>query len=638
MNIQQIGILKFLLLKSDWSKTNEIINNCGGSVRLLRTVIKDLNAQQPIIVSSINGYKISSEYRDYVRELVTDNIVQGYLDFSNQNFRVQFIINKFLTSKNRINYFDLAEELFISESTLNAELVLLRKVLDKYELTFKKQKDYLCLSGEERNIRKLAKETIYGEVKDGLLNLKILGQTFKNYNVHKIRSVLSTLILQENLYINDFNLLDLVLHLCIAMDRIRNKQSYHDSEIIQSETFVKKNPFLSIAKNITDEIFRLYNIQFNEKEIQEYSFLLLLNVKEFEVKNLSLKALRESIPESTIQSVYIIIQKVYENYFIDLNNEEFVIRFSLHLDQLIKSHKQTINPLFSSIKHSYPLVFDISVFISDLITSENAIKLDNHDISFIALHVGMSIENGYMNRIPCIILIPDYYNLKQLFLNNITLSFGNIMDILSIYSDESLINLNQEFDLILSTFPLSSTYGVETLVISPFINEIDHSNISNAINIIQKKKYKTERSELVLLFKPQIFTIIDDKLNQTEVINILAKKLNNNDFVSEKFLNEVLYREELSSTSCSNLAVPHSMQLNAKTTTIAVAILKNKTQWGDNSVNVVLLLAISSDNRNEFKQLFQTVLEVFTSEQWNQIYRDIVDFKQFINFILNYNN
>jgi lichenan operon transcriptional antiterminator len=637
MNKQELTVLNSLLLKTDWTTSSEIINTCGGSLRLLRNIVKEINSQKLIIDSSQKGYQITNESRDYVRDLIANHSTTDN-EQNNQDYRVQFIINKFLTSKNRIDYFELAEDLFISESTLNTELVLLRKVLDKYELTLKKQKDFLYLSGEERNIRKLAKDTIYGEVRGGLLNQKILGQTFKNYNVHKIRSILSTLILQQNLYINDFGLLDLVLHLCIAMDRISNKQSYHDAESNLNFSFSKVHKVHTIAIDVTEEIFRLYSIKFNEKEIQEYSLLILLNVKEYEVNSLSFEALRKSIPEKTIQSVYSIISKVYDNYFVDLNNEDFVIRFSLHLDQLINTHKQVLNPLFSSIKHSYPLVFDISVFISDLITNEYSLKLDNHDISFIALHVGMSIESGYMYRIRCILLIPDYYNLKQLLLNNITTNFGNVLDILAIYSDETQIDLNQGFELMLSTSPLSSSYGVETLIISPFISEIDHNNILREIHIIQKKKYKTEKSDLVLLFKPQTFTIIENKLNQSEVLNILTENLRENGYVSANFLNEVQYREELSSTSFSNLAVPHSMQLDAKITTIAVALLKNKTQWGDNSVNVVLLLAITSEDRNEFKRLFQTVLEVFTSEQWNQIYRNISSFQQFIDFIIKYNN
>ncbi|TXT19662.1 MAG: PRD/PTS system IIA 2 domain protein, partial [Erysipelotrichaceae bacterium] len=122
------------------------------------------------------------------------------------------------------------------------------------------------------------------------------------------------------------------------------------------------------------------------------------------------------------------------------------------------------------------------------------------------------------------------------------------------------------------------------------------------------------------------------------IITNLSGKLYQNDYVSINFTSEVIYREELSSTSFSNMAVPHSMQLDAEMTTIAVAILKNKTQWGDNNVNVVLLLAISNENRNEFKRLFQTVLQIFTSEEWNQTYRNISNFEQFIDFVIRYSN
>lgn len=633
MNSTSIKVLTLLLSKTEWVTSNEITNNCGCSIRLLRNIVKDINIYQPIIASSNRGYMIDSDFRDDVKQVILDFHTARQVDQDSQDSRVQYIINKFLTSKNSIDYYSLAEELFISESTLNTELVNLRKILEKYEITLYKLKEHIFLKGKEKNIRSLAKDTIYGEVKDGLLNLNILSQTFKDFNVYKIRSILINMILQEGLYVNDFGLLDLILHLCIAMDRIKNKQTYLEDTSEQVKNYERNDSMYSIASKITIEVSKLYEIQFNELEIHEYSLLLTINVKEFEVSQLSLESLKLSIPDTTISFVYSIIKNVYDSYFIDLNNVDFVTRFSLHLNQLLKSHKRIINPLFSSIKYSYPLVFDVSVFIANLIVNEYKIKLDNHDISFIALHVGMSIENGYKHKIPCIVVFPDYYNLKQLLLDHINSNFGNDLDILAIYSDESQIDLNIKFEFIISTSILSNSYGIETLVISPFINQTDHDNILRGIHVIQKKQYRVDGSDLILLFRPQIFLILENKLSREDIINSLSEKLIHNNIVSHDFASEVLYREELSSTSFSNVAIPHSMQLNAETTTIAVAIVKSKTKWGENTINVVLLLAISNENRNEFKRLFQTVLQVFTSEEWNQVYRSITSFEQFITFI-----
>lgn len=64
-----------------------------------------------------------------------------------------------------------------------------------------------------------------------------------------------------------------------------------------------------------------------------------------------------------------------------------------------------------------------------------------------------------------------------------------------------------------------------------------------------------------------------------DVLSIMSNKLIELDYVKDDFLMNVLEREELSSTAFSFFAIPHSINMDAKRTTIAFYLNKNGIEW-----------------------------------------------------------
>ena len=117
-----------------------------------------------------------------------------------------------------------------------------------------------------------------------------------------------------------------------------------------------------------------------------------------------------------------------------------------------------------------------------------------------------------------------------------------------------------------------------------------------------------------------------------KIISAMCDNLYSRGYVTEGFKESVLKRETLSSTSFFHgFAIPHNMS-NQYTihSAISAAILK----WGQYDVRLVLLLAITEENRNLLKIFFDWLNGVVSdSEKFTKLL-EVQDYKDFVSTLL----
>ena len=97
----------------------------------------------------------------------------------------------------------------------------------------------------------------------------------------------------------------------------------------------------------------------------------------------------------------LILLKISDYYFLDDFDEIFATRFILHINNLLKrlhSNFSVRNPMAKDIMKTYPLIFDISVFVADIIQQETGYVINRDEISLIALHIGSFIESSKLTK------------------------------------------------------------------------------------------------------------------------------------------------------------------------------------------------------------------------------------------------
>ena len=123
-------------------------------------------------------------------------------------------------------------------------------------------------------------------------------------------------------------------------------------------------------------------------------------------------------------------------------------------------------------------------------------------------------------------------------------------------------------------------------------NTIDRYR-TNKKNYILKKKFHD-------FFSSALFLANEDTPNRDDVLPLLCKSMEELEYVNEGFLTSVMIRETAASTAFGNIAIPHSMEMEALKTCIGVAISQKGIRWDNHIVHVVLLVALNKIDKQIF--------------------------------------
>lgn len=155
-------ILRYLMEQRDsYTTSKELAEHLSCSDRTVRTYLKHLTER--LEDSLYDGVAISSKQGHGYRLEVRDNkAVQQLMEetkptsvFNDSYDRYNYILNKLLFEQAELYFDDLAEELFISRSTLSHEFKKIHKDLEYYHLMIEsKANKGVYISGEERDKRR----------------------------------------------------------------------------------------------------------------------------------------------------------------------------------------------------------------------------------------------------------------------------------------------------------------------------------------------------------------------------------------------------------------------------------------------------------------------------------------------------
>jgi len=141
------------------------------SIRTVKYEIKEIREILAInklgcIISSKKGYTLDVadvEFSDYLKELDTSRKLRVIDKFRSNNYkRVFYILEKLLTEGNYIKYDDLAQEMYVSKSSLNIDIKEVKRLIKKYQLNLVSKPNYgIKIEGDELNKRLCISEYIF---------------------------------------------------------------------------------------------------------------------------------------------------------------------------------------------------------------------------------------------------------------------------------------------------------------------------------------------------------------------------------------------------------------------------------------------------------------------------------------------
>lgn len=590
----------------------------GVTSRTIRNDVKTLNLEFKKIGVQIEasrgvGYFIDSALGQQVTELIEELFMLQEEEHGNTPVlpeeRILYILKRIIMTDDFIAAEQLANELFVSKSTVDNDLKQVEKLLEKYDLKlFKKQNFGIKLLGNEMNIRFCLSESLANTKNEqaGLEN-----EIIADVNINEIKAITKESIEELSFSMAELPLNNLVMHIAIAIQRIKNGKNVEAGsiELDQLENQVEYKVATKIVKSIEDK----YAIKIPLGEVA-YITIHLLGAKHFEDKDFNQSDFVELVGESHYQVVANILSEINRVYRIDLREDhELIYGLGLHLRSAINRLKYRMNlrnPMLTEIKRNYPFSFELGIVAAEIIQNNSELVVNEDEIGYIAIHLEAAVERmknkkrRQMKRVA--IVCASGLGTAKLLAASVESVFSGI-DIVGTYPSYSIGDIKkEEVDLILSTIPIQQESLIPALHINAILTEKDIEKVREHITskFLNEDKSKSLK-KLQNLFSEELFFTEVDKKTPNEIIKSLSSVLNIKGYVDDSFQGSVLEREEISPTSIGNLvAIPHPLKPNALGSCIAIGILKKPVKWGEHTAQLILLLALNEKDKEEFSHLF----------------------------------
>lgn len=619
-------LLTYLQNNPGWHTSNELAVVVGVSQRSIKRYAKDL-IDSTAIFGSEKGYAINQKKVNQIIKKETSNFDYGSIK--------RLLLNEF-TQNERLNIYDLSNELYLSESTVNGLINEMKDFVAQFGLKLKQSGDNWSLIGSEMNKRKLISEILYRESKQSFIGASSIEESFPDVNVKGISDEINQLTLTSNIYLNKFDFNNILLHIAIATHRIKNGYHPNTTNEQPNETNTASKTTGDFGNKLITKVESIEEVKFSDEERQSLVLIIQFSITRKH------RNLEDTINPSTARLVDELIKYVNTMLNIDLRVLNFREQFAIHIQRLLErsSHGYVErNPMTSRIRKSSPLIYECAVLISNKLEETEHVEIEDDEIAYIAMHIGNAVSEYIkeLNKLYAVILLPDYQSdldnftsqLERLFSQDIVIG-KTIHDL----SELDNVSLPRKIDLIIQVNTEYPITNYRYTNITQFLTQSDYKQVDSLIKELKHNRKKSNFTKNLEKFFPKDnFLIVQKKLNRNELFEHISSILEKRDVVKKGFAAKLIEREKMSSTAFGSIAIPHSLEMIALKTEGYVVIAPNGINWNSDNHNVkmVFLLAVNEVNKQSYRNIFDDFSQIAVEPKNIAILIKSKSYEQFIN-------
>lgn len=572
------------------------------------------------------GYKLEIKdkklFNDFMENYILKKSENG---FNSQEYRVNYLLNKFFNADGYIKTSTLEEELFISRSQLFKDLKEVKDFISTYNLILENKPHYgLRLKGEEFHYRRcLANKLVSKED-----HICILGFTVTE-TLEKVKEIIFKYFKKGMYKISDLDEKKLIYHIYIMLYRL--KLGYcikNDVNVLNNQEYRKE---YSTVFEIADELQRVFNLEINDAERYFLSVHIESKSRIDEKNSISIEPEIANLIED-------MLSKLKGQRGIDLrNNLDLRIVLSLHMIPLttrIEYDMQLKNPLINEIKTKFLIAWDLAVCAIEVINKKFNVILSEDEIGYFALHFQVALyeSKNDIKKNNILIVCSSGKGSSQLLRHIFKDKFDKyIQNILVCNVNEIEQQELDDIDYIFSTVPLKSKIPV--IQIDHFLENDDLKKIG--------KVFLNEQSsnEILKYFHKKLFIEELDLTCKEEILKYMVENISKVKKIPNNFLEEILIREEFAFTDLStNVAFPHPNKAITSETFVSVAILKKPVFWGKNKIQVIFMASIEMEEMKDLQQFYKSISRIMSNVKYiNELVQvpEFTTLKRILNTVVN---
>ena len=577
----------------------------------------------------------SLENQQLILELLeVENVQKEY----SKEERKRIILSELLIAKEPLKLFYFTNQLKVSEGTLSNDLDGIEDWLKAFDIKLiRRQGVGIYLEGNEKNYRKVLSDILYRTLEEKEL-IKLLKKSLNSPSsensiefsienrmlnfidktiIKGIEKIVSELEEKFNFKLIDSDYIGLVVHISLAVQRIKNGEKISMDKSSLSELEIL--PEFAVATEITEKLEKVFTIEIPKDEIGYITMhlkgaRLRLNKVEndIDLDNLDIKQISNYI-----------ITEVENDFNIEIINKQKLSKdIYNHLVPAISRMSMKLNirnPLLENIKEQYSEIYHSCENACEILKKITKIdKIPESEVAYIAMHIAAAIEENLKNEnLSVVIACPTGVGTSKLLGVNIKKEFPN----LDIKNSISVINIDTKklkddgIDFIISTVDLDVDYRYiclnpmflqkDKIKLKEFIHRYSKQRITKKII---KKELKCDKDKIknITNLGTEIISILEEvrvrEINNVKIVNdligiassVFAENVNH----AKEIKKLLLEREEKSSTYLNgfNMMLLHCKDKKITSCKFGVIRLNEKLIEDGKEINFAIISLIPEKN------------------------------------------
>lgn len=589
-----------------------------------------------------NGYQLKIEDARrfdefYLEEVKSQMASKDITTIQESNDRQYYILNRLFFEQSAVYVDAIADELFVSRSTISNDLVEIKKLITPYQIELQsKSNKGIFIVGNEQNIRHFIMNYFFMErLHDNLFAFSMYANLLEGISVEEIVIIVLDECRESQLKLSDFIVYNLVLHIGLAIKRIQNG---FFMDIQAPISFDEDSIEYQTALKILARIEHAVGITFSSEEAD---FIALHLKNKITAKTIFKKA--DATEEQIRAQLLETLKAIDQDTPFDLEHDTILIDgLMLHFIPLLtrlQNNSSIENPLLEEIKTQYPDLFELTVNYFSKMPVFKSYQVTEGEWDYLAIHITAAVER-YFNEQKTHVLVICATGLgsSQMIKNRLEREFGSrilIEKVISYYeiAEQDLSHI----DLVISSINLGNIVLNAPIVnVSVFlgkddIQKINHEISSNKGSHFVAGRKESDRKELVeeqvelieRSFKPDLFYFVGEHSTKDAVLRELISKIEavEGTDLQENFLKQLKLRESYSSVVFSEfMAVPHPIEALTKEGHVAVAVAPEGITWDKEYQNIQLVFLLSPDKFGKFEidKVSQMLVEIMEDDTFRK--------------------
>lgn len=628
MSIKQKQLLlKELLDASSYKSASllaEKIQASKRSVYIYLDEIEDSAKKANALLERKTGKGIRLIADEHQRDLIKKSMENDAL-LNIDPERRQYLIIRRLLEGETLSYTDLAEEFFVSRSTLVKDMKQVKSDYLPNEGALFSSNEGTCLKGKEGFIQSLWRHFISRQfyIKHGRLPLNVSEYSrfiqkelaMEDKDVVFMSTHLDSL--GERFNLAGYYRVQMLEYLAVFIYRLR-KDFHHKQYAGYIFERVSTLDTYYIAFELAQDVQDLLSVVLTTEDTLFLNDCLIASGIKNQLST-DYHSFYEQVASDLIDKIGTMMN---EDLSDDISLKRGLINHLIPMCFRLKNKLTLLNPYIKEIKKQYSMMFHLTWY--GVVDLEQLLdrRIPEDEIAFLMIHFQSALERRRTIR-KILIVTQTGIVTTEILERRIKQFLPSSYIYESLQADRlSDVDLNK-VDLIISSEDLSfDTPPVHILPVIPADEEL--KALSNKLaDYFELTDSQTAKGAVANLEHPLIdslsrrMSIVRGKFNSTDqVIRQLAQPLIEKKLVDEGYMDSIFEREAMSSTAFENgIAIPHGNPAYVKETHISVGISDRKILWGDEKVDIVVLISVAKEDMEHISLIIERIYEVMQSRE-----------------------